>query len=1204
MNYRANPSFLIVFFAIITFLLCNLHPALSFGGTLRALLIGIDEYQAPAITDLRGCANDVELMKNVLITSFDAEPINILVLKNKEATRKGIIRAIEEHLIKKAVAGDTVILHYSGHGSKMVDVSGDESDNLDETLVPHDARTEGVFDISDDEINTMLQQINRKTKYVTFIFDSCHSGSAARAGNAVRQIDPDARIPPTESGGSFRGEGDGSSDFRSSDSEYVLISGCLAGELSNESSFNNNRHGVLTWYLSQALISLEEDATYKSVMERVARKVSARFVTQHPQLEGKGIDLQIFGTNRISSVPSILIEEVNEGYVTLPAGKLYGLNKGSLLNVYESINQDLAAQKPVAVIRVIEAKPFSVIAEVVKGAVKSGLRAVPETLFDSGSPISIYLGGLAGDPLSRLRDALAKTDGVGLVENEQDATLIVEVEEGRILFSFGDLQQAVKPVLLSSLDWFEQAVRRVKNLAHLLTLQELANPTGNVRIDFSIHRKGDKVEIPSPQQVTPGTILTYRLKNLDTVPLFVYVLNISSDGSFTPLFPVVVGAQEQLRPGSVLKKDIETYLPPGHESVTDLFLAIATTTPIDPTFLERRSSRAGEEGGVLAPVRYLNEASRNSRGARPKYSKTWVTKNHSLIVSEKGVTLAGFALHFDKEKKGLDIQLNQEGSRSICSESLEKHTGDCLEKTEVSADGTQWLVKLKSGNRNVAERVISVGRAFEEAYEIQEKLENSVRVEPLLDVESVGLVNDHGVVRRDVSSDDTHDPAAEKDDLWHIRQIGAEKGWKLLRDKSGKAVGHEADSILIAHVDTGYLKHPETWQPFDGNRPIDAKKGYDYYDNDDDPTDPLLDDRFLDNPAHGTASGSVIISPLGCQLQGNAGCVNGIGRGAQLIPLRVHRTVSQFNSSNLSQAINDVAAGKIAGKPRLVSIAMGGPPTMSMWKALRAAKNKGILIVAAAGNYVRTVVWPARFSSTIGVAASNVRCRPWKNSSRGNRVDITAPGESVWRASYDSKNKKYFNGMGKGTTFATGNTSGAAAIWLAYHEDNPLFEQLREQGLVTQAFREALQKSSWNPDEQDENELCKAGVWDEENYGPGILNLELLLQQPLIKPEQLKKTIAELPDLPLFSSLFAVGTAPDNIRDTYFSIFREKRSDSRLSPEIFETEILYHYATDPSVQNSIDSLVLGTRDSGAIVRVSESLQKQDLSPRLRDVLSN
>ena len=122
------------------------------GRTKRALLIGINEYlYAFKLSRIYGAVNDVEAMKSVLIGKFEFAPENIVTLINKQATRAAIIGAIQD-LIAKSKKNDIVVLHYAGHGSRMKDVSGDEPDGLDETIVPHDSRDPGgkIFDISDD----------------------------------------------------------------------------------------------------------------------------------------------------------------------------------------------------------------------------------------------------------------------------------------------------------------------------------------------------------------------------------------------------------------------------------------------------------------------------------------------------------------------------------------------------------------------------------------------------------------------------------------------------------------------------------------------------------------------------------------------------------------------------------------------------------------------------------------------------------------------------------------------------------------------------------------------------------------------------------------------------------------------------------------------------------------------------------------------
>jgi hypothetical protein len=57
----------------------------------------------------------------------------------------------------------------------------------------HDARTPGVADLVDDELNGMLARLGSKTKNIVVIFDSCNSGSADRgpsAGTFIARFQP------------------------------------------------------------------------------------------------------------------------------------------------------------------------------------------------------------------------------------------------------------------------------------------------------------------------------------------------------------------------------------------------------------------------------------------------------------------------------------------------------------------------------------------------------------------------------------------------------------------------------------------------------------------------------------------------------------------------------------------------------------------------------------------------------------------------------------------------------------------------------------------------------------------------------------------------------------------------------------------------------------------------------------------------------
>jgi hypothetical protein len=75
-------------------------------------------------------------------------------------------------IIASSPSCEEIWIHYSGHGSRIADRSGDEADGFDEVIIPLDFQKVGV--ITDDIIFSVIR--NSKCKTLLF-FDSCNSGS-------------------------------------------------------------------------------------------------------------------------------------------------------------------------------------------------------------------------------------------------------------------------------------------------------------------------------------------------------------------------------------------------------------------------------------------------------------------------------------------------------------------------------------------------------------------------------------------------------------------------------------------------------------------------------------------------------------------------------------------------------------------------------------------------------------------------------------------------------------------------------------------------------------------------------------------------------------------------------------------------------------------------------------------------------------------
>ena len=134
----------------------------------------------PRTPELAGCVNDAQQVAAVLREGYGFEQQNIHLVLDKEATRAGILAAIKKYLIDGSKPGDLVLFLYSGHGTSIPDVNGDEPDKMDEAICPVDSveKRDMSLLITDDEMGQIVDQI--KGRQFIFIHDSCFSGTGLR----------------------------------------------------------------------------------------------------------------------------------------------------------------------------------------------------------------------------------------------------------------------------------------------------------------------------------------------------------------------------------------------------------------------------------------------------------------------------------------------------------------------------------------------------------------------------------------------------------------------------------------------------------------------------------------------------------------------------------------------------------------------------------------------------------------------------------------------------------------------------------------------------------------------------------------------------------------------------------------------------------------------------------------------------------------
>ena len=315
-----------------------------------ALIVGINDYpEIGRARALRGCVNDTELQRRLLIHRFGFNPCDILVLTNAQATRKGIIGAFENHLINQAKPGDVVVFHYSGHGSRVFDpdvlVYGvpKGKTGFNSTFVPVDSRLPAEFpkvggvvkDIMGHTLFLLMSAL--QTENVTAVLDSCFSGDAtradfiprSRAGGDNLQISPDEKAYQDEQLSKLKLSRDEFVKlYRAGVAKGVVLAATKTYQTAADAHFNGFYAGAFTYLLTQYL--WQQTSTVESAISSIREPLFETY-EQSPLADikpGSGYESQpIFFIDTNKPPAQAAITELTGDRATLWLG---GLNKRNL----------------------------------------------------------------------------------------------------------------------------------------------------------------------------------------------------------------------------------------------------------------------------------------------------------------------------------------------------------------------------------------------------------------------------------------------------------------------------------------------------------------------------------------------------------------------------------------------------------------------------------------------------------------------------------------------------------------------------------------------------------------------------------------------------------------------------------------------------------------------------------------------------------
>lgn len=215
-------------------------------------------------------------------------------------------------------------------------------------------------------------------------------------------------------------------------------------------------------------------------------------------------------------------------------------------------------------------------------------------------------------------------------------------------------------------------------------------------------------------------------------------------------------------------------------------------------------------------------------------------------------------------------------------------------------------------------------------------------------------------------------------------------------------------AITIAVVDSGVkLNHPA----FAGR----LVPGYDF----------VNQDEWADDDAgHGTHVAGIIAAAAN-DGQGMAGlCPN-----CRIMPVKVLNQYSLGTWSHLAQGILFAADNGA----QIINLSLGATiPSQTLEAAVNYALDKGVILVAAAGNHGSDApFYPAALDGVIAVSATTAQDDLWNRSAFGDYIDFAAPGELVFSTYHDLDNP--FGGYTymSGTSMAAPFVSALAGLVLS-----------------------------------------------------------------------------------------------------------------------------------------------------------------------------
>jgi hypothetical protein len=280
------------------------------------------------------------------------------------------------------------------------------------------------------------------------------------------------------------------------------------------------------------------------------------------------------------------------------------------------------------------------------GKVAEASRAVEREHRYGSQRARVYLDGVNESPvLQQIRDALVAVKYIEVVERPAMCNMQLRQSGQAIQILAADSSTLSTSVPANDPAVVQKVSGRMQEWARWFNVLSIRNPQGTIDVKFTL--AGNQTRDPMSRVgrpdmgVSEGETIAATLTNNSERDLYIAILDLSSDGSISVVYPTVQGVDEVLKPNLTLTRSFTTFVPKGRSNVTDVLKVFASYKPVDLLPVTQGRIRGLPDGAAPDPLEVLiMDSTGVSRGVAPLLDKpvdlgTWTTVQRVLVVKRK-----------------------------------------------------------------------------------------------------------------------------------------------------------------------------------------------------------------------------------------------------------------------------------------------------------------------------------------------------------------------------------------------------------------------------------------------------------------------------------------------------------------------------------------------------------------------------------------